>query len=302
MRYDDDQWEITTSVGATALAVAAARAVESRQPNPLVADPYADSFVTAAEAALHRPLRWKDPDPTTKSDASATDDPAQDWRIGTTYIGVRSRYFDHFFAEATEAGIRQAVILAAGLDTRALRLAWPEHSVVYEVDQPLVLRFKDQVLGEHAASAGIHRVTVPTDLRRDWPAALRASGFDRDVPTAWLAEGLLPYLPPQAQENLFDLVDQLSGPGSRIAVEYFADLRNLRVLRDVTPLTALFDINIRDLIYPDPEANPVERLAARGWSVTPSVAAEVAQSYGRPLAGHTTASFGKASFLTARKP
>jgi methyltransferase (TIGR00027 family) len=132
---------------------------------------------------------------------------------------VRTKFYDEFFLEATAAGIRQAVILASGLDSRAYRLRWPAGTVVYELDQPPVMEFKTRALAELGAAPTADRRVVPVDLREDWPAALRASGFDPAQPTAWSAEGLLGYLPPEAQDRLLDTITELSAPGSRVATE-----------------------------------------------------------------------------------
>ena len=120
------------------------------------------------------------------------------------------------------AGIRQVVILAAGLDSRAYRLDWPAGTTVFEIDQPKVLEYKTSTLDAHGADPRAHRIPVAVDLRDDWPAALTDAGFDSAQPTAWLAEGLLPYLPPDAQDRLFELVTTHSAPGSQIAVEAFS--------------------------------------------------------------------------------
>ena len=135
-------------------------------------------------------------------------------------IAVRTRFFDDFFTAAADAGIRQAVILAAGLDTRGYRLPWPTGTVVFEVDQPEVIAFKTTTLDDLGAVPKATRKTVAIDLRDDWPAALREAGFDPAQPTAWIAEGLLPYLPPDAQDRLFDHITALSAPGSRLATEH----------------------------------------------------------------------------------
>lgn len=137
------------------------------------------------------------------------------------YQAVRTHFFDAYFADAVAAGIRQVVILAAGLDSRAYRLAWPEGSVVYEIDLPKVLEYKAETLARHGATPTTTRRAVPVDLRHDWPKALRDAGFDAGLPTAWLAEGLLPFLPGQAQEAMFSSIDELSAAGSRVAVEAF---------------------------------------------------------------------------------
>ena len=112
------------------------------------------------------------------------------------------------------------MILASGLDTRAYRLPWPADTVVFEIDQPEVIAFKSRTLAELGAEPTAERRTVAIDLREDWPSALQAAGFDPTQPTAWIAEGLLIYLPPDAQDRLFDDITALSAPGSRIATEH----------------------------------------------------------------------------------
>jgi methyltransferase (TIGR00027 family) len=91
--------------------------------------------------------------------------------------------------------------------------------VVYEVDQPPVVEFKTRTLAELGATPTADRRVAAVDLRDDWPAALRAAGFDPARPTAWSAEGLLGYLPPEAQDRLLDTITELSAPGSRVATE-----------------------------------------------------------------------------------
>jgi methyltransferase (TIGR00027 family) len=136
---------------------------------------------------------------------------------------VRTRFYDQFFVDATQSGIRQAVILAAGLDARAYRLPWPAGTVVYEVDMPEVIEFKTSTLRKLGAEPTAERRTVAVDLRDDWPAALRAAGFDPDAASAWSAEGLVVYLPPEAQDALFDNITALSAAGSRLACEFVPD-------------------------------------------------------------------------------
>ncbi|HEU4363541.1 MAG TPA: class I SAM-dependent methyltransferase [Mycobacterium sp.] len=215
-RTDDDSWEITESVGATALGVAAARAAETEHENPLISDPFARVFLDAAGdgvwnwySAPHLPAEVLEAAP--------------EWPLRMqamrSYMASRTAFFDTFFLDATGAGIRQAVILAAGLDARAWRLPWPDGTTVYELDQPRVLEFKSATLREHGAEPTCNRVAVPVDLRQDWPTALQQHGFDPSAPSVWSAEGLMPYLPAAAQELLFNRVQGLAGAGSRIAVE-----------------------------------------------------------------------------------
>lgn len=111
------------------------------------------------------------------------------------------------------------VILAAGLDSRAYRLPWPDGTTVFELDRPQVLDFKREVLASHGAQPRALRREIAVDLRDDWPQALRDSGFDAAAPSAWIAEGLLIYLPATAQERLFTGIDALAGRRSHVAVE-----------------------------------------------------------------------------------
>lgn len=217
MRTHDDTWDIKTSVGATAVMVAAARAVETDRPDPLIRDPYARLLVTNAGAgAIWEAML----DPTLVAKAAAIDaETAAIVAYLRSYQAVRTNFFDTYFASAVAAGIRQVVILASGLDSRAYRLDWPAGTIVYEIDQPKVLSYKSTTLAENGVTPSAGRREVPADLRQDWPAALRDAGFDPTARTAWLAEGLLMYLPAEAQDRLFTQVGAVSVAGSRIAAE-----------------------------------------------------------------------------------
>ena len=214
-RYE--QWDIVSSVGLTALVVAAGRSVDTHRRDGLISDPYAERFVAAAGPPTPLPTRPVPP---------RSDSEDELWQMMSGYMGVRTRFFDEFFDAAGRAGVRQAVLLAAGLDARAQRLDWAPGTTLFEVDQPAVLAFKDEVLGE-APGGGrprCDRRTVAVDLRDDWTGALDGAGFDPSAPTAWLAEGLLPYLPADAQEALLGAVDERSAPGSWVALEDFTDI------------------------------------------------------------------------------
>ena len=283
MRTVDDQWDITTSVGATALAVAVGRAIETTRDDGLVHDPYAKAFVDAAGSAL--PL---------------TDDPAEYdvLRSQAGYLGVRSRFFDETLDAAVLAGTTQVVLLAAGLDTRGCRLGWPSGVTVYEVDQPAVLEFKDRVLADVGAAPDATRVAVPVDLRHDWPAALRAGGFDPSRPTVWLAEGLLPYLPADAERLLFERVQELSAPGSRIAVEHFVG--SIDDILANPNFRSLIGTDVAGLFFDEPRGDgPETWLSTHGWDVRSDAVRDLARSYGRTLDGEVQESMGKVELLSA---
>ncbi|WP_328603143.1 class I SAM-dependent methyltransferase [Amycolatopsis sp. NBC_00345] len=207
-RHDGDSWDLASSVGATATMAAAVRAIATRADPSLINDPFAEPLVRAVGVDLLTRL------------ASGEMDPGD--LVGPVSIDVakiRTKFYDEFFLDAAKAGVTQAVILASGLDSRTYRLPWPAGTVVYELDQPQVIEFKTRTLAELGAAPTADRRVAAVDLRDDWPAALRTAGFDPARPTAWSAEGLLGYLPPEAQDRLLDTVTELSAPGSRVATE-----------------------------------------------------------------------------------
>jgi methyltransferase (TIGR00027 family) len=262
-RTEGDTWDLASSVGATATGVAASRALASKQPNPLINDPYADALVKAV--GLEHLNKFAD------GELEYGDDPLFDRQQICEQIAVRTRFFDDFFIGAVSAGIRQAVILASGLDTRAYRLPWPREAVVFEVDQPQVIEFKTRVLEGLGAQPAATRRTVAIDLRDDWPAALRDSGFDPRLPTAWIAEGLLIYLPPDAQDRLFDNVTALSAPGSRLATEHmdFQGSPDEWVSRLSERSRRMgSDLNLAELFYTADRNRADQYLISKGWDVT----------------------------------
>lgn len=217
-RSDDDTWDIATSVGATAVMVAVARAAETRRPDPLIRDEYAELLALTPELEPVRRIvaSWWAPD-----NAAYDGKFAAGLQHLVNYQAVRTHFFDEFLTTASAAGVRQHVILAAGLDARAYRLDWPDASVVYEIDLPKVLEYKSTRLQACGAIPSCSRRSVPVDLRDDWPKALRDHGFAESQPTAWLAEGLLPFLSGRVQTELFGDIGDLSAPGSQIALEEF---------------------------------------------------------------------------------
>jgi methyltransferase (TIGR00027 family) len=274
-RSAGDTWDIVTSVGFTALAVCAARALDAGLEPPLANDDFAAGFVTAAgEPNLIA--------------AVANADMTSAAAFNAQWVGVRTRFFDDFFIRASQSGIRQTVILAAGLDSRAYRLAWPSDHTVFEVDKPQVLEFKQQVLDERGAVPSARRVTVATDLRDDWAGELIAAGFDPAQPAAWALEGLLPYLPGAAQDALFERLHQLSAAGSQIAAELGPEPGEVREFADNVP-TISQDTGqppVADLWYDDPRVDTKGFLAQRHWKVARvDLVDKAACEYGRPFEG-----------------
>ena len=280
-RSDADSWDLGSSVGATATMVAAARALASQQADPLIVDPYAAPLVRAVGMDFFTKL--VDGEITAGADGGALD--GGDAQAMTEVIAVRTRFFDDFFLDSTAAGIRQAVILASGLDARAYRLPWPKDTVVYEIDQPRVIEAKSATMASLGAHPTAERRAVAVDLRDDWPAALVEAGFDATAPTAWSAEGLLIYLPPAAQDRLFDDLTSLSVPGSRLATEYHPDGGAAFGQRANAVSSHWreqgFDVDLGGLIFEGERTPVIDYLEAKGWRIEARTRPEVFAGYGR---------------------
>jgi len=255
------------------LFVAAARALEAQKPNPVAVDPFAETFCRAVGGEWADLLDGKAPEHALKTE------------FGEHFVnfqGVRTRYFDDYFGRAAAAGVRQVVLLAAGLDSRGYRLDWPDGTAVFELDQPQVLEFKREVLAGRTPTA--QRREIAVDLRSDWPKALRDSGFDVSAPSAWIAEGLLIYLPASAQRQLFTGIDALAAPGSHAAVE------------DAVPMDAeAFEAKREEeraageegtfftLVYNEQHEPATQWFGARGWRAEATPLPEYLRAHGRPV-------------------
>jgi methyltransferase (TIGR00027 family) len=277
-RTDNDTWDLASSVGATATLVAAARAAASKQADPLIDDPYAEPLVRAVGVDFF--IKMAD------GAIPATDDEISTGMSRMTdNMAVRTKFFDEFFLAGTGAagpatsdtgeGIQQVVILASGLDSRAYRLAWPAGTVVYEIDQPEVIAFKSETLAELGATATCDRRTVAMDLRNDWASALQQAGFDPTAPTAWSAEGLLGYLPPDAQDRLLDTITELSAPGSRVAIDCAPPSDPAEEEQSRERMKAFsdhwreqgFHLDFAELVYIGERNEAAAYLSGHGWQV-----------------------------------
>jgi methyltransferase (TIGR00027 family) len=285
-RTDNDTWDLASSVGATATMVAAARAMASAADNPLINDPFAQPLVRAVGVDFFTHLVTGELRP---EDLDSDSESVGMQRM-TDNMAVRTKFFDEFFLATTEAGIRQAVILASGLDSRAYRLAWPAGTTVYEIDQPDVIEFKTRTLAELGAEPTANRRTVAMDLRYDWPSALIEEGFDPNQPTAWSAEGLLGYLPPDAQDRLLDTITELSAPGSRVAVESVPNIDasdHEKVIERMRQASDRwrdhgFDLDFGELVYLGDRNDASTYLGDHGWQLSSSSVKELFAANGLP--------------------
>ncbi|MDY6869135.1 MAG: class I SAM-dependent methyltransferase [Actinomycetota bacterium] len=296
-RADGDSWDVASSVGATAVMVAAGRAVATRDPRGLIDDPYAAPLVRAAGIEFFTKVVDGGFDMTELDPSSAAEMQA---RIDG--MALRTRFFDDYFLDSTAGGIRQVVILASGLDSRAYRLPWPAGTVVYEIDQPAVLDFKTSTLAGIGAEPTAQRRTVAIDLREDWPAALRAAGFDTGAPTAWCAEGLLIYLPPEAQDLLFDNVTALSATGSTVATEYVPGISNFDAEKARVSTAQMrergLDLDMPSLVYHGDRKHVMEYLRSLGWTMTGLPRTELFAKHGVPMVAHDNDPLGEITYVS----
>jgi methyltransferase (TIGR00027 family) len=301
-RFEGDTWDLASSVGVTATMVAAARAVATRSPNALINDQFAEPLVRAVGVDFFAKMASGELDP-----RDLDDDAAKGLRHFADAMAIRTEYFDDFFRDAAEAGLRQAVILASGLDSRAYRLPWPPGTIVFEVDQPQVIEFKTATLAKLAAQPTAVRRAVAIDLRDDWPAALTKAGFDPAQPTAWIAEGLLGYLPAEAQDRLLDQITALSTPGSRFATEGLLDINGVnqeelrrRMQRQSDRWREHgFELDMAGLVYFDDKTDAATYLADHGWQTVGSSATDLLAKHGLPPIDADDAPFGDVVYLSA---
>ncbi|MGW4096428.1 class I SAM-dependent methyltransferase [Mycobacterium sp. NPDC004974] len=284
MRTDDDNWDITTSVGQTALFVAASRALEARKDDPLAVDQYAEVFCRAVGGEWTTAVEGTDPEHPLQTE------------FGENFVnfqGARTKYFDEYFARAIEAGVQQVVLLAAGLDSRAYRLRWADGTVVYELDQPRVLEFKRDTVDQLGEAPTAERREVAIDLRDDWPRALQESGFDPSRPSAWIAEGLLIYLPAAAQEQLFAGIDALAAPGSFVGIEEAVPMPDEAFEAKRAEAVSSGDENAFFTLVYNQQHEPADRwFGSRGWDAVPTPLHEYLAEVGRPVPEPDTESGG----------
>jgi methyltransferase (TIGR00027 family) len=296
-RTDNDTWDLATSVGATATMVASGRARATRA--GLIDDRFAEPLVRAVGVDFF--TRWA----IGELDPADVDVPGAPWGMQrmTDIMAARTRFIDAFFSEAAAAGIRQVVILASGLDARAYRLAWAAATTVFEVDQPQVIEFKSATIAELGAKPTADVRTVPIDLRHDWPAALRQAGFDTGRPAAWAAEGLLGFLPSEAQDRLLDDITALSADGSRLVAEVFLNSSaNQRALNAATQKWREngLDVELENLGFPGERNDVATYLEDRGWHPVRTPLNQMLADNGLPLQSTDAgAPFAKNFYCTA---
>lgn len=266
--------KVPGGVGWTALMTAYARARETERADRLFSDPWAQRVVAAAAEADSGQLPRIGP--ASEGGGSVV------WDSLVTYFTVRTPFYDEHVQRACASGCEQVVLLAAGLDARAWRLDLPTGTTVYEVDTQPVFDYKHAVLTGEPRN---RRVPVVADLREDWPEALRRAGFDPAAPTVWLAEGLLMYLDADDCDRVLRTVEGLTGPGSRLALEYFGDgdPAGSSLIDGADEQDRAATTFTGSLFREGPPDEPASWLTAHGWHPEVSSVAEQARRWGRDV-------------------
>ncbi|MHA6763388.1 class I SAM-dependent methyltransferase [Streptacidiphilus sp. PAMC 29251] len=274
-----------SGVWATAVGVARVRALETAREHPLFRDPLALAFATAGGLGPESPLPQRG------------DEAARRRWLGVAFsITIRTKFLDDLLDAAAGAGVRQVVLLGAGMDSRAFRMDWPEGTRLFEVDTAEPLGFKASVLRSERAVPRCERITVPVDLREDWPGALAGAGHDRTRPTVWIAEGLLIYLPEEAVERLLGLIGEQSAPGSRLGLTLGSPGVLKRFAADAGAGTAA------SMWQSEMPADPVSWLAGHGWDAETYTLRDRAAAYGRPVTTPPSHHEGPGGLVHAIRP
>ena len=266
--------DVPSGVGMTAVGVAYVRAQESLRQDRLFDDPLASAFIEESG--------WAPPSELMPELADTPDEAKAYWGSIAAYVVVRTRFLDDYAIDAMAAGIRQFVILGAGLDARAFRLDWPDGARVFELDVPDVNAFKERALARVSMQPKAERVVVEADLTGDWMSSLDRAGFDPSVPTAWTAEGLLIYFTPEQNETLLSTVSDASPAGSRIAMT-LAREGTLDVPEMFVAAGPEGARSVPGMWKSESPGDPAEWLRGHGWEAEVFDSRERAAVYGRPM-------------------
>jgi methyltransferase (TIGR00027 family) len=251
-----------SGVGLTSRWVAANRALETESPEPLYRDPFARELAGDAGFDVLYSMRsvmgsFTGPDP---------------------FLTVRTKFLDEALLSAVrESSLDQVVILAAGMDARAFRLAWPAGVTLFEVDRDDVFDHKEAVLTRFQARPACDRRVVRKDLALPWRAALVAAGFNPSRPAAFLAEGLLYYLDEVSVTALFETLRGLAAPSSWLAL----DAMSPEVLTSPYMADYLKRLEALGCPWKFGMANPEAFMASQGWQASYVSPGEPEAHYGR---------------------
>ena len=286
-----------SAVSLTSRWIAAARAQESARADRLFDDPFADALATAEGLS---PANEQPPAGTTFFDQLIL---RAIRAFGAPYLAIRTRFLDDLLQRAvTEEGVRQVVILAAGMDARAFRLPWLADTRLFELDRPEVLAAKDEVLAGAGARAFGERAALGVDLADPgWVRALCNAGYDPTAPAAWLVEGLLMYLEEPVVRGLLQAVAELSAPGSSLGGDVLSG--SFRVAPLAQPFLAMLEAQGTPWRFGTD--TPEALFGECGWSATAVEPGERQAHYSRwpfPATAQQLTGIPWGFLVTARRP
>jgi methyltransferase (TIGR00027 family) len=250
-------------VAMTARGAAAQRARESERPDRLICDPWARALAGDEGFAMLELFERRHP--------RIWDDAAQ------ACVAIHTRFFDDIARRVSDEGVRQVVLVGAGMDTRAFRLVWPVGTSLYELDRSELLDLKEEVLRRAGAQAGCRRVPLAVDLERDWVPTLLAAGFVEQEPSLWLAEAFFYYLEEQSVHQVLAQLSGVAAPGSRLG----ADLPSRSLLAGPWMQEALRSLEEREMAWRFGTDDPEGLLAEHGWQAQVTETGDESANYGR---------------------
>lgn len=215
-------------------------------------------------------------------------------------IALRVRFFDDVAQNCAAEGIRQFVLLAAGMDARTYRMNWPDKTTCYEVDHPELLGIKEEILRGETVEPKCRRVALGTDLSHDWAPQLIKSGFNRAERSAWLIEGLFYYLEEPAVEHVLRQVSGLATPGSVVV----ADLVSRWLLTSPWMQPALKAMEERGMGWRFGTDDPAGLFARHGWRAEVKDPAREGNTYDPkrfPVSASQSDARSPGSFVVARR-
>jgi len=233
---------VVNPVANTARWTAAIRAHETQRPDRLFDDPWASVLAGEEGFSLLGPAGPEVAD------------------VGV-YVAVRTRFFDDFIVRALRQGLRQVVMVAAGMDARAYRLEWPDGTTLFELDTVESLAVKGEILERAGAKPQCRRICVPVDLSANWAKQLCGAGFDALQPALWIAEGLFFYLELPVVHVLLGQLSKLATTGSQLGADFISE----SFLTSPWMKGALASLEARGMTWRSGIDEPETLLAELGW-------------------------------------
>lgn len=149
----------------------------------------------------------------------------------TAFVVGRERYIDDFLKAGLDEGLDQVVILGAGFDTRAYRIAGIEQTRVFEIDHPATQEVKLKRLKKIIDPLPAYVTFLPVDFNtQTLGERLRSAGYNMQGKTLFIWQGVTYFLTPEGVDRTLAFIANHSGPGSALIFDYFYN----EILRDTS--------------------------------------------------------------------